>query len=70
MTEGLKKLPSTFFLSNPSASFLRKGRKKGLQILPLYGINQASKGIRQWPIDLCTSQMMMHKITPYITFGH
>ena len=26
---------------------------------------QGSKGIRQWPINLCTSTMMIHKITSY-----
>ena len=27
---------------------------------------QESKGLRQWPINICTSPMMMHKIAPYV----
>ena len=28
--------------------------------------SKESKGIRQWPINLCTSPMIIHKITPFI----
>ena len=30
------------------------------------GIIQGSKGIRHWPINLCTTPIMIHKITPYV----
>ena len=36
-------------------------RKSILNMLIFYFFN--NKGIRQWPINWCTSQMMMHKIT-------
>ena len=29
---------------------------------------QGFKGIRQWPINLCTSPMMLHKINPSIDY--
>ncbi len=48
--------------------------KEGLNykrvIYTLYrGYNQGSKGIRQWPIYLCTSPMMIHKITPSVNYN-
>ena len=41
-------------------------------------IYEGSRGIRQWPVDLFTSPIMIHKITHYVgslqllveTFGH
>ena len=30
---------------------------------------QGSKGIRQWPINSCTSPMMIHKIIPYVDYN-
>ena len=33
-------------------------------LLPNKGNIQGSKGIRQWPINWCTSPMIIHKITP------
>ena len=35
-----------------------------------YGINQGSKGIRQWLINLCTSLVMIHKFTPYVDLNY
>ena len=34
-----------------------------------YILGQGSKGIRQWPIKSCTSQMMIHKITPFVDYN-
>ena len=31
--------------------------------------DQGSKGIRQWPINLCKSPMIMHKITPSVDYN-
>ena len=33
------------------------------------GIYQGSKGKRQWPMNLCTSPMMIHKITPSVDYS-
>ena len=32
-------------------------------------IHQGTKGIRQWPINWCTTQMMIHKITPSVVYN-
>ena len=29
---------------------------------------QGSKGIRQWPMNLCTSSIFIHKITPSVDY--
>ena len=30
---------------------------------------QGSKGISQWPINCCTSPIIIHKITPYVHYN-
>ncbi len=32
-------------------------------------LDQGSKGIRQWPINWCTSPMIMHKIIPSVDYN-
>ena len=34
-----------------------------------FGIGKGSKGIRQWPVNQCTSSMMIHKITHSVDFN-
>ena len=47
--------------------------KKGDEIITTVyyeeGKKQVSKGIIQWPINLCTSPMMIHKITPSVDYN-
>ena len=46
--------------SQPSKSIIFRDLKQ-----KYFKLIQGFKGIRQWPINLCTSLMMIHNITPY-----
>ena len=36
---------------------------------PKYTPGTKAKGIRQWSMNLCTSQIIIHKITPYLDYN-
>ena len=56
-------------LTNYNCIVVSKFNMKMLYSHKCMRLNQESKGIRQWPINLCTSPMMIHKITPSLDYN-
>ena len=44
-------------------------RQVQIDLQQIYTLNQGSKGIRQWPVNCCTSPIMKNKITPSVDYN-